>query len=263
MPGPAPHDQGARAFGDDDELRARADRRRFRRPAPSRVLGPRLGRAFAAGRRIPAHGRRHRRCGALHGDAVRQRGAQPQPRRFLHLARSAAAAVRGSADPAGAAAVGLVQPQHAFPVDRHAHRGARWRARRVFPRHPQPDRGEGRAVGDAGPAAAADRRAQSRRRAGPPDADPSHGRGATSRRSCRRCSMPCAATAAACSGSATRCTAIPKAPPTATRPGASTTSAASSSRRSTCMRRPARAWAACTWSSPAKTSPNASAARAS
>ena len=54
----APHDQGARALGDDDELRARADRRRLRRPAPPRILGPRLGRPFAARRRIPAHGRR-------------------------------------------------------------------------------------------------------------------------------------------------------------------------------------------------------------
>ena len=54
----APHDQGARAFGDDDELRPRADRRRLRRPAPPRILEPELGRAFAARRRIPAHGRR-------------------------------------------------------------------------------------------------------------------------------------------------------------------------------------------------------------
>ena len=102
------------------------------------------------------------------GDAVRfmetlsgARGAQPQPRRLLHLARSAAAAVRGSADARGAAAVGLVQPRHALPVDRHAHRRARRRARRILPRHPQSDRAEGRAVGDARPAAAPDRRAQS------------------------------------------------------------------------------------------------------
>ena len=166
----APHDQGARALGDDDELRARADRWRFRRPAPSRVLEPQLGRALAAGRRVPAHGRRHRRCGAVHGDAVRQRGAQPQPGRLLHLARSPAAALRGRADPRSAAAVGLVQPQHALPVDRHAHRAAGRRARRILPRHPQPDRAEGRAVGDAGATAARDRRAQSGRRARAADA---------------------------------------------------------------------------------------------
>ena len=37
-------------------------------------------------------------------------------------------------------------------------------------------------------------------------------------------------------------------PATATRPAASPTSAASSSRPSTCMRPPARVWAACIWS---------------
>ena len=77
-----------------------------------------------------------------------------------------------------------------------------------------------------------------------------------------RCSTPCAAKAAACCGSAIRCTATPKPPATATRRGASTTSAANSSRRSNCMPPPARAWAACIWSSPAKTSPNASVVRA-
>ena len=53
-PRSAPHDQGACALGDDDEFRARADRWRFRRPAPPRVLEPQLGRSFAAGRRVPA-----------------------------------------------------------------------------------------------------------------------------------------------------------------------------------------------------------------
>ena len=89
----------------------------------------------------------YQRMVAAIGDAVRfmetlsrRAGAQPQPRRLLHLARSAAAALRGGADAAGAAPVGLVQPVHALPVDRHAHRGARRRARRVLARHPQPDR---------------------------------------------------------------------------------------------------------------------------
>ena len=160
-PDPRAHGQGPRALGDDDELRARADRRRLRRPAPPRILGPGLGRSTRRCR-----DEYHRMVAAV-GDAVRfmetisRRGAaQPQPRRLLHLARSAAAALRGGADAAGAAAVGLVQPQHALPVDRHAHGGARRRARRVLPRHPQPDRGEDRAVGDAGPAAAPGRRAQ-------------------------------------------------------------------------------------------------------
>ncbi len=49
-----------------------------------------------------------------------------------------------SRDAPGAAPVGLVQPVHAFPVDRHAHRRARWRARRILPRHPQSDRHQDR-----------------------------------------------------------------------------------------------------------------------
>jgi 3-deoxy-7-phosphoheptulonate synthase len=69
-----------------------------------------------------------------------------------------------------------------------------------------------------------------------------------SRRSCRRCWTRCAARDVACCGSATRCTATPKPPATATRPGASATSAANSSSRSSCMPRPERAWAVCTWS---------------
>ena len=73
-----------------------------------------------------------------------------------------AAAVRGSADAAGAAAVGLVQPQHPFPLDRHAHRRRRRRTYRIFSRHPQPDRDQDRSFGHAGAAVAPDRRAQSR-----------------------------------------------------------------------------------------------------
>jgi 3-deoxy-7-phosphoheptulonate synthase len=57
------------------------------------------------------------------GDAVRfmetlsgSESPQPQSGRLLHLARGAAAALRGGIDPAGAAAVGLVQPQS--PISR-------------------------------------------------------------------------------------------------------------------------------------------------
>src|SRR3546814_10907713 len=56
------------ALGDDDQLRARPDRWRLRRPASSGILGSRLGPAFAARRRISADGRYARRFGALHGD---------------------------------------------------------------------------------------------------------------------------------------------------------------------------------------------------
>ncbi|KAG0750257.1 hypothetical protein G6F24_015135 [Rhizopus arrhizus] len=149
-----------RAFGDDDELRACADRWRLRRPASPRVLEPGVGKPLAAGRRVPEDGGLDRRCGALHGDPGRGPRAQPQSHRFLHLARSAAAALRTGADAAGAASAGLVEPEHALPVDRHAHRCAQWRARGVPARRAQPDRNQGRPVGDAGPAAAPDRCAQ-------------------------------------------------------------------------------------------------------
>ena len=45
-----------------------------------------------------------------------------------------------SLQPSGAASVGLVQSIDTFPVDRHAHRRARWRARRILSRYPQSDR---------------------------------------------------------------------------------------------------------------------------
>jgi hypothetical protein len=92
-------------------------------------------------------------------------------------------------DAPGAAPMGLVQPEHAFPVDRHAHRRAGWRAHRIHARHPQPGRREGWAVGEARPVAAPDRCAESGRRTRPPHPDPSHGCGATSRKPADRCWM--------------------------------------------------------------------------
>ena len=68
-----------------------------------------------------------------------------EPRRVLHQPRGAAPGLRAGADPAGAAAQRLVQPEHALPLDRRPHARARRRPRRVLPRHRQPDRREGRA----------------------------------------------------------------------------------------------------------------------
>src|SRR5690606_23432341 len=120
--------------------------------------------------------RRHRRRGPLHGDPVRQRRAQPGPGRLLHLARGVVAALRGGPGAAGTAAVGLVQPGHALPLDRHAHGIARRCPRRVFPRDPQPGRGEGGPLGYSGPAVAAGGCPQPRQRAPPADLHPPHGR---------------------------------------------------------------------------------------
>ena len=78
------------------------------------------------------------RVAALHGDASPASQADDAPpRRLLHVPRGARAALRAGADAPGAAPRGLVQPVDALPVDRHAHRAARRRARRVLPRHPQ------------------------------------------------------------------------------------------------------------------------------
>ena len=119
----APHGQGACAFGDDDELHPRADRRRLRRPAPSRVLGPRVGGALAACRRVPAA------WSTAIGDAVRfmetLSGSEVHNLNRVDFYTSHEALLlpyEEAQTRAGAAAVGLVQPQHALPVDRHAHR---------------------------------------------------------------------------------------------------------------------------------------------
>ncbi len=163
--------------GADDELRARADRRWLRRSAPPRILGPWLGQALAAAGRISAHGRGDRRLRALHGDARRRGARQLQQSGFLYFARSTAARLRAGGHAPGTAALGLVQSFHAFPVDRHAHRTARWRPRRVLPRHPQPDGAEARPRREARPAPAHHRRTQPRQRTRPPHADHAHGRG--------------------------------------------------------------------------------------
>ena len=66
---------------------------------------------------------------------------QPRARgdagRLLRQPRGPAPALRAGADALHPAAEPLVQPLHAHAVDRHAHRAARRRARRVLPRHRQ------------------------------------------------------------------------------------------------------------------------------
>ena len=68
-----------------------------------------------------------------------------QPGRLLHQPRGAAPGLRAGADPAGAAPRRLVQPDApTSPGSAMRTRDARRRARRVLPRHRQPDRREGR-----------------------------------------------------------------------------------------------------------------------
>ena len=209
--GSAPHDQGARALGDDDELRARADRRRLRRPAPSRILGPGLGRAFAAGRRIPAHGRRHRRRGALHGDAVRR--ARCTTHRVDFYTSHEALLL-----PYEQAQTRQVPRQWGwFNLSTHFP----WigmRTAALDGAHVEYFRGIRNPIAvKVGPSVTPEQLLRLIDVLNPDD-EPGrltliHRMGAAQvARSCRRCSTRCAATAAACCGSAIRCTAIPRPP---------------------------------------------------
>ena len=91
--------------------------------------------------------------------------------RFLHQPRGAAARLRAGDDPRRFHHRRLVRDLRPHDLDRRPHPPARPRPCRVFPRHQEPDRPEVRPVAEAGRPAAADRRAQSRQRAGPADAD--------------------------------------------------------------------------------------------
>ena len=191
----------------DVELHSRAGRRRLRRPAPSRALGPRFRATRRAVARLPGDRRVGRQRHPLHGDGRRHVDRRIEPRRVLHQPRRAAPRLRAGADPAGAARRQVVQPHHAFPLDRRPHAGDRRRPRRVFPRHRQSDRGEGRPHDDARATDRSGRRSESRERAGPADADPSLRRRPDRRAACRRWSKPFGVGGKPCSGVATRCTA--------------------------------------------------------
>ena len=150
-----------RARGADAELRARADRRRLRRPASPGVLGPRLRAPLAAQGRVRAdRAVDFRLARFLRGDQPRA-DSRSEPRQLLHEPRRPAPAVRAGADALHRAPAALVQPVDAHAVDRHAHRGARRRARGVLPRHLQPDRHQGRPVDERRVGAGPDRDAQS------------------------------------------------------------------------------------------------------
>ena len=114
------------------------------------------------------------RGAGLHA-GLRARPREPpraQEHRVLHQPRGAAARLRAGDD-----ARGFDAPRHLLlhlgphAVDRRPHPPARSRARRVLPRHHQPDRAQVRSVDQARRAAAADRHPQSGERAGPPHAD--------------------------------------------------------------------------------------------
>ena len=235
-----------RARGAHAQLHPRSGRRRLRRPPPPRVLGPRLRRALAARRRVPPDGRGDRRVAALHGDARRARRRRDAAGRLLHQPRGAAPRVRAGADPPGAAPRGLVQPLDPLPLDRPAHARHRRRARRVLPRHRQPDRREDRPGHHARPARAPARRAPPGQRAGPAHAHPPLRRGQDRGR----------AAAAGRGGARERQARALGLRPDArqhgrdrerdSRPAASTTSSASSSGPSTSTPRTARASAAST-----------------
>ena len=160
---------------------------------------------------------------------------------------------------------GLVQPLHAFPLDRHAHRAIQTaRTSNISAASAIPIAVKVGPAGDARPAASPDRRAQSARRARAPDPDPPLRRGQAS----RECLPPLLDAVRserqdACCGAAIRCTATPRPPAN----GIKTRRFDNILQRTRAgVRHPRRRrhaiWAACTSSSPAKTSPSAWAARA-
>ena len=92
---------------------------------------------------------------------------------LLREPRGTAPALRAGADALPQAPAALVQPLDAHAVDRDAHRVAGRRARRVLPRHRQPDRASRWATGmDAAKLRRARPHPEPGRRARPADADP-------------------------------------------------------------------------------------------
>ena len=160
----------------DAQLRARAGRRRLRRPAPPRVLGHLVRPRRAPRRRVPPHRRSDPRGHLVRHRGHRHRRHAAQAGRLLHQPRGAGAALRRGPDPHRAAPPRLVQPVDPHAVDRHAHRRRRWRPRRVPPRHREPAGHQDRPGDDPRVADRAAGRARPRPQARPDHADPPHGR---------------------------------------------------------------------------------------
>jgi hypothetical protein len=95
----------------------------------------------------------------------------PAVDRFLHQPRSAAARLRAGLDPRRFDDGRLVRDLRPHDLDRRPHAPARSCPCRILPWHQEPDRPEVRPVAEAGRTAEADRPAQPRQRARPPDAD--------------------------------------------------------------------------------------------
>ena len=115
----------------------------------------------------------HLRDARLHA-GLRARSREPSGaarHRCLHQPRSAAARLRAGDDAAGFDHRRLVLHLGPHGLDRRPHAPARSRACGIFPRHQESDRPEMRALAQARRARPADRRAQSRQRAGPAHAD--------------------------------------------------------------------------------------------
>ncbi len=125
-------------LGADDQLHSRAGRRRFCRPAPSRVLERRFRPPRGGGRRLSPDHRLDQRGDPLHGGRGRPAAGRIDPRRFLHQPRGPAPGVRTGPDAAGPPpARQMVQPLHPFSLDRRPHATVGRRPRRILPRHCQ------------------------------------------------------------------------------------------------------------------------------
>ena len=132
-------------------LVARVHEGRLRRPDAGALWNQEFVASSPEGRRYEELARRssaRSRSWPRAGSISRPSAAAARGRR-LHVARRAAARLRGGADAPGLADRRLVRLLRAHAVDRRADAAARRRARRVLRRRPQPDRREARAGGDA------------------------------------------------------------------------------------------------------------------
>ena len=73
-----------RTRGPDAQFHPRAGEGRVRRPAPPRVLRPRMGPEFAHGRRVSPAGEFHLRFAAVHGERSGGPCRRKRPHRLLH-----------------------------------------------------------------------------------------------------------------------------------------------------------------------------------
>ena len=105
----------------DAQLHPQPGPGRLCRLPPSRLVGPGLRQPRRPIGRLSRHHGRHRRLDPVHGDHCRPVADGIESRRLLHQPRGAAPRLRAGPNATGAAPHRLVQPEHAFALDRRSH----------------------------------------------------------------------------------------------------------------------------------------------